>query len=257
MTEHYVVTAGAARIAVLADGEGVPLVLLPSSSRDSEDFAEVAQAWGTRGFRVLRPQPRGMLGSDGPLSGISQHDLAADVAAVIRHANRGPAIVLGHAYGNWVARTVAADFPALVRGVVLAAASARKSAPELGAALNRAMDAALPVETRLAALRQAFFAPGHDPSGWLDGWHPAVTAAQRAATAAAPRAEWRTAGRAPVLDVQAAADPWRPAGTENDFRDDLGAGRVTVVVIAEASHALIPEQPAALVDAVVDWARRL
>jgi len=257
MTERYFVPAGAARIAVLAEGEGVPLVLLPSSSRDSEDFAVVAAALGARGFRVLRPQPRGILGSEGPLTGITQHDFAADVAAVIRHANRGPAIVLGHAYGNWVARTVAADFPDLVRGVVLAAASARASAPALGAALNQAMDAGLPEAVRLAALRLAFFAPGHDPAGWLEGWHPGVTAAQRAATAAAPRAEWWTAGRAPVLDVQAAADPWRPPGTENDFRQDLGAGRVTVVVIPEASHALFPEQPAALVDAVAGWARRL
>jgi pimeloyl-ACP methyl ester carboxylesterase len=37
------------------------------------------------------------------------------------------------------------------------------------------------------------------------------------------------------------------------MRDDLGAHRVTVVVIPDASHALVPEQPQALVDAVLAW----
>ena len=231
----------------------MPLLLLPSSSRDLKDFDDVAERCAANGFMVLRPQPRGMLGSTGPLTGITQHDFARDVAEVIRHANVGPAIVCGHAYGNWVARTVAADFPNLVRGVVLAAASARISAPELGAALARAANIALPDAVRLAALQFAFFAPGHDPSSWLAGWHAAATAAQRAATSAAPRSEWWTAGRAPVLDIQAALDPWRPKGTENDFSHDLGAGRVTIRVIQDASHTLVPEQPAALVSAITEW----
>jgi pimeloyl-ACP methyl ester carboxylesterase len=41
------------------------------------------------------------------------------------------------------------------------------------------------------------------------------------------------------------------------MRDDLGADRVTVVVIPDASHALIPEQPDKLVAAVLDWMRGL
>ena len=43
-------------------------------------------------------------------------------------------------------------------------------------------------------------------------------------------------------------------GTENDFSDDLGAGRVTIRVIQDASHALFPEQPAAVVEAITEWA---
>ena len=255
--QRYLVTQDAVSIDVIAEGQGVPLVLLPSSSRDSEDFDDVAARLATRGFLVLRPQPRGMLGSSGPMQGLTQHDFARDVANVIRHANAGPAIVVGHAYGQWVGRTVAADFPELVKGVVLAAASARTSPAHLGAAIVQAADPTQPTDVRLAALQLAFFAPGHDPSPWLEGWHPATTPFQRAATAATPRAEWWTAGRAPVLDIQAARDPWRPPGTEHDFRDDLGAGRVTITAIPDASHALFPEQPAALVEAIVAWATKL
>jgi len=222
---------------------------------------------------VLRPQPRGMGASVGPMEHLTLHDFAADVAAVIEAEGGEPAVVLGHAFGQWVARMLAADRPDLVRGVVLAAAAAKQAPPELREHLARCVDTDLPDATRLAALRVAFFAPGHDPSEWLSGWHKAAGAAQRAASAATPQAEWWTAGSAPVLDVQAALDPWRPRDTLNQMRDDLGnqmhnevgnqmrdglgADRVTVVVIPDASHALIPEQPDRLVAAVLDWLRGL
>ena len=44
--------------------------------------------------------------------------------------------------------------------------------------------------------------------------------------------------------------PWRPADTRNGILHDLGAERVTIVVIPDASHALMPEQPDAVVNAV-------
>jgi pimeloyl-ACP methyl ester carboxylesterase len=252
-----IVPAGETRIEVIAEGDGPLLVLLPSSSRDSEDFDGIAAAFTAAGLRVLRPQPRGMGASVGVQQGLTLHDFAADVAAVIEAEGGEPAVVLGHAFGQWVARTLAADRPDLVRGVVLAAAASRNAPPELRGHLARCIDTDLPDATRLAALRVAFFAPGHDPSEWLSGWHKAAGAAQRAASAATPQAEWWPAGSAPVLDVQAAQDPWRPRDTLNQMRDDLGAGRVTVVVIPDASHALIPEQPGRLVEAVLDWIRNL
>ena len=36
------------------------------------------------------------------------------------------------------------------------------------------------------------------------------------------------------------------------MKDEFG-DRVTVVIIPDASHALIPEQPAAVVDALLSW----
>jgi len=252
-----IVPAGEARIEVIAEGEGSLLVLLPSSSRDSEDFDAIAASFAAAGLRVLRPQPRGMGASVGRMEGITLHDLAADVAAVIEAEGEGPAVVLGHAFGQWVARTLAADRPDLMRGVVLAAAAAKTAPPELREHLSRCANTDLPDGVRLAALRVAFFAPGHDPREWLSGWHKAAGAAQRAASNATPQADWWTAGLAPVLDLQAEQDPWRPRGTVHQMRDDLGADRVTVMVIPNTSHALIPEQPEKLVAAVLDWMRGL
>jgi pimeloyl-ACP methyl ester carboxylesterase len=233
------------------------LVLLPSSSRDSEDFDEIAERFATQGFRVLRPQPRGMCASTGPMDGLTLHDYANDVAQVIRQLSGGPAFVLGHAFGQWIGRCVAADHPDLVRGTILAAAAAKTADPGLRDHLAKCVNTALPDPVRLAALRVAFFAPGHDPSSWLGNWHPRASKSQRAASAATPQADWWTAGHAPVLDIQAELDPWRPQTTRNGISDDLGADRVTIVVIPNASHALIPEQPDAVVRAVRDWTRTI
>lgn len=248
------VPAGDARIDVIVEGVGPLLVMLPSSSRDSEDFDEVAGRFAAAGLRVLRPQPRGMAGSTGPLHGLTLHDYAADVAAVIEHQQAGPAVVLGHAFGQWVARTLSADRPDLVRGVVLAAAAAKAIRPELRAALAKCVDRNLPDAERRAALRVAFFAPGHEPpANWLSGWHMEASKSQHAASAATPHEEWWTGGTAPVLDLQGAQDPWRPRDTMHDFRRDLGERRVTVQVIDDCSHAMFPEQPEAVVQAVVAW----
>ena len=65
-------------------------MLLPSSSRDSEDFDEIAEMFAAEGFRVLRPQPRGMCGSTGPMDGLTLHDYARDVAMVIERLAGGP-----------------------------------------------------------------------------------------------------------------------------------------------------------------------
>ncbi|MET0629488.1 MAG: alpha/beta hydrolase [Xanthobacteraceae bacterium] len=241
---------------VIVDGDGPAIVLLPSLARDSEDYDEVAEGLAKAGYRVLRPQPRGIGRSTGPMSGISLHDLARDIAEVIKALGHGRAVVVGHAYGNWVARMTAADYPQHVRGVVIAAAAAKSYPPELSATVTNAGDLALPEAERLAALRLGFFAPGHDPTVWLTGWHPQVRASQRAAAAATPQQEWWSGGTAPLLDLQAEHDPFKPPEKRNEMKDEFG-GRVTVTLIPDASHALMPEQPTAVVDALVAWIKSL
>ncbi|MGA7490447.1 MAG: alpha/beta hydrolase [Xanthobacteraceae bacterium] len=243
------------RIDVIVEGAGPLIVLLPSRGRDSEDYGEVARGLAQAGFRVLRPQPRGIGQSSGPLQGLTLHDLARDVAAVIAHYG-APAVIVGHAYGNWVARMMAVDHPALVRGVVIAAAAAKNYPPELSAAVTRSGDLSLSNEERLRYLRGTFFAPGNDPSIWLDGWHPQASESQRLAGLATRQEEWWAAGKVPLLDLQADSDPFHPIERINELKDELG-DRVSVAVIRNASHALLPEQPAAVVEAIVAWVRGL
>lgn len=250
------VSYGDVTIDVIVEGEGPAVVLLPSLARDSEDYDAVAAGLAAAGFRVLRPQPRGIGKSRGPMTGITLHDLARDVAETVKALGKGRAVIVGHAFGNWVARMTAVDHPELVRGVVIAAAAAKHYDPKLSVAVTQAGNLALPDEQRLAALRYAFFAPGSDPAEWLKGWHPDVRQSQRAAVAAVKQSDWWSGGTAPLLDLQAEDDPFRPASTRNQMKDEFGE-RVTVALIPHASHALIPEQPKAVVDALAAWIHRL
>jgi pimeloyl-ACP methyl ester carboxylesterase len=242
-------------IDVIVEGAGPLIVLLPSRGRDSEDYDEVAQGLAQAGFRVLRPQPRGIGKSSGALQNLTLHDYARDIASVIRHYG-GPAVIVGHAYGNWVARMTAVDHPALVRGVVIAAAAAKKYPPELSVAVTKSGDPSLPKEERLKYLRGTFFATGNDPTIWLDGWHPQASESQRLAGLATRQEEWWSAGTVPLLDLQADNDPFHPIEKMNELKDELGE-RVTVAVVRNASHALLPEQPKAVVEAIVAWVKKL
>ena len=244
------------QIDVIVEGTGPAIVLLPSLARDSEDYDEVASGLAKAGFRVLRPQPRGIGQSKGPMTNISLHDFASDIAKTIEAQGNGRAVVVGHAYGNWVARMTAVDYPQLVRGVVIAAAAAKQYDPKLTVAVTQAGSPELPDEQRLEALRFGFFAPGNDPSIWLKGWHPQVRSSQRAAVAAVKQSDWWSGGTAPLLDLQAAQDPFKPESKRNEMKDEFG-DRVTVMVIPNASHALIPEQPDAVVKALVSWIKGL
>jgi pimeloyl-ACP methyl ester carboxylesterase len=160
-----IVTTGEVPIETYVDGEGPDVVILPSYGRDGgDDFDPLTAALADIGYRVLRPQPRGIARSAGPMTGVSLDDLGDDVAHAINKLGHGPAVVLGHAFGNFVARALATNHPGKVSAVILAAASCKTVPPEINSAPFRAGDLTLPEAERLAALRLAFFAPGPTPS---------------------------------------------------------------------------------------------
>jgi pimeloyl-ACP methyl ester carboxylesterase len=263
--ERRVVSRGNVDIEVLSQGTGPVIVLLPSLGRSGEDYETVAAMLASQGFRVVRPQPRGIGRSKGPMDGLNMHDLAADVARTVESENKGPVIVVGHAFGNFVARQVAADRPDLVRGVVVAAASSGKVppgstekpiGPEMRQAIDGPSDMSLPESKRLEYLRIAFFAPGNDPRVWLGGWNSEVHHMEAHAREHTPVDDYFSAGTAPILDLQAEQDPVAPRRFSGVLKSLLG-DRVTVVVIPNASHALFPEQPNAVAQAIATFARRI
>lgn len=95
-----------------------------------------------------------------------------------------------------------------------------------------------------------------DASPWLEGWYPDVADSQRAGGRNTDRESWWAGGAAPILDLQAADDPFRPRETIDELKSELGS-RVTVVVVPAASHALPVEQPEAVIRAITAWARSL
>lgn len=245
---------GDACIETCVDGHGPALVILPSYGRDGgEDFEEFTRLVAGAGFSVLRPQPRGIGRSSGPRAA-SLHDMAEDVATVIQQLAGGPAVVLGHAFGNGVARLIAQSRPELVKGTILAAAYSGGGgiAKEVDQAPFVAGNLSLPEKERLAALCLAFFAPRHDARLWLRGWYPETLRMQAAAVKAVNPADFRRAGTAPILEIIAESDPFTPYRSWRNLREECGS-RVITRIVADASHALFPEQTPAVAEIVLRW----
>lgn len=254
-TSMHHASNGEASIGYSVQGEGPLIVVIASTGRGTAEFSPLADRLVELGYRVALPEPRGIEPSYGPMSEVDFHDFADDFAAVI-NAEGGSAIVAGHAYGNWIARTIASDHPELVRGVALVAAGAKNWPSELSDAITMINDPDSTQDQRLAGLRLAFFANSSDPTAWLEGWHPDVTVSQRAARKLTDRDSWWAAGSAPILDLQGGEDPFRPDASRQELADEFGS-RVSVVIIPEASHALPAEKPIETADAIAEWADQL
>lgn len=243
-------------IAYWVQGQGPLVVMLPSLGRDVEDFEYIAPLLADAGYRVACPSPRGIGTSTGRMDGLTLHDFSRDIVSVIEAEGGQAAFIAGHAFGNWTARTVAVDRPDLVRAVLILAAGPRVVAPGPSAGLPHCMDRSLDDSIRLDWIKKVFFAKKSDPAVWLDGWHPKAASAQRAAKAATPSITWWGAGCAPILDIRALEDAFAPQEEGWQLSQDLGEERVTTVAIADAGHALLPEQPVSVADAIKAYLER-
>lgn len=245
-------------VEVLVDGLGPLVLMIPSLGRGAGDFEQLSRALVAAGYRTARLQPRGIGGSTGTMVGLSMRDLAAQAAAGIEVAGGGPAVVLGHAFGQRVARMVAAAHPGLVRAIIMLAAGGKVPPVRAAAtALSAVFDESLSDSDHLEAVRVAFFAPGNDPVVWRGGWYPATRNTQVGALRATPLDDWWSGGQtAPVLVIQGLQD--QIAKPENgrllkaEARD-----RVELVELEGAAHALLPEKPDEIARAVIAFLRKV
>ena len=253
-TRRENVRSGPATLQVTISGEGEPVIFIPSRGRGVEDFADLSHALVRAGYQAILPDPRGIGGSTGPLNDITYHDLASDAEAVLKSLAGRPAIVIGHDFGNRIARTLASDHPTLVKQLILLSAGGLvPRSPEVEKLTTRFWETALSREDRLAAIRKIFFAAGNDlPRTWEEGWYFEVARAQRASDARTPLKEWWAGGSAPILVVQGMEDvvavPENAKRLAAEFPD-----RVTLVEIQHAGHALLPEQPKQVEQAVLAY----
>jgi pimeloyl-ACP methyl ester carboxylesterase len=253
---------GDARIEYRDRGRGEAVVLLASLARPASDFNELVLALNGAGFRTLAIEARGIGWSTraGLVGKWTFHDLAADVAEVLDHAGLPAAErvhVVGHALGNRVARTFAMDYPRRTQTLTLVAAGGQAPIPfGIRGALLAATAGFLPDGFRERQLRRVFFAEGNEiPDHWKAGWHFRAGLSQiRANAATRSDAFWR-GGDAPMLVIQGEEDPVAPPETAGLALEAEFPERVTLVPIAGASHALLPERPEPINEAVIAFLR--
>lgn len=136
--------------------------------------------------------------------------------------------------------------------MILIAAAGRSVDSDVNTAPFRAGDLDLPDDERLAALTLAFFAPRHDARRWLTGWYPKTppdAARERRRDRSGPLPG---AGSAPIFELSAERDPFHQRREWDDLRSEY-EDRVTATIIGGASHAMFPEQPAAIARAAIGY----
>lgn len=237
-------------------GRGPGVLVLASLGRPCSDFALLVADLLDAGYAALLADMPGVdtvAVPDPPPATL--HDLAGLAFAVLAEEDL-PVAVVGHAFGGRVARCLAADHPQHVRSVVVLGGGGRiPGDAEAVAALRSCYDPGLTPEQHLDAVGRAFFAPGNDPRVWAEGWWPEAAELQLRASAATPVEDWWSAGRSPVLVVVGAEDRISPPANGHQLAGELG-GRATLVEVPGAGHALLPERPADVSAAVIEFLTR-
>jgi pimeloyl-ACP methyl ester carboxylesterase len=243
---------------VLIEGAGPDVVLVPSAMRGAEDFALLQAALTDAGYRTLAVNPRGAGRSTGALDNLMLRDIADDLAFVIGERCEGPAHLVGHALGNILVRATASYRPEVAITLTVMPCGGHDLVthpvdPEVIAAFGRCHDQTLPASERLAALQRAFFAPGNDPSVWLNGWWPAAGGVAAALARTDPE-EWWRGGTVPVLIIQPLDDAMAAPEVGRQAAAALG-GRATYREVPHCGHAILPEQPDAIAHHLIEFLR--
>jgi pimeloyl-ACP methyl ester carboxylesterase len=242
-------------VEVLLRGKGPLVVLLPSLGRGASDFDDLAARIAAAGFRTAAINPRGIGESKGQAAR-TLADYARDVFEVIKavagEAPIQPAVLIGHAFGNRLARAVASQYPQAVSNLILLAAGGQVAIPPAVAkALYDVFDTSLSPEAHIDAVKTAFFAPGNDPQVWRNGWHGAVAMQQQNALRGSPPDLWSDGGRATIYIIQAAQDAVAPPTNAEALRS-AHPDRVDIAILQNAGHAMLPEQPGELAKLILE-----
>lgn len=232
-------------------GQVSDVVLLPSLGRPASDFDALASLLEADGHRSLALDPL-----DDAAGQPTLHDLADLVIEHVDSAALGRFHLVGHAFGNRLARMVAADHPGRVATLTLLAAGGHlEMDPDVARSLMACFDESLTATDHLRHVARAFFARGNDPRVWAEGWMPVVAAYQSAAVQRTPTADWWNATAERVLVVQAPQDVIAPSANGRRYLEDHRDVAV-LVEIDGAGHALIAEQPQTVADALLAFLDR-
>jgi non-heme chloroperoxidase len=101
------------------DPDGIPVVMLHGVTDSWRSFEPVLPHLPDS-IRAIAVTQRGHGDAPKPDGGYLIEDLAADVVELMDDLELGPAILLGHSMGSWVAQRIAIDHPERLIGVVLA-----------------------------------------------------------------------------------------------------------------------------------------
>jgi pimeloyl-ACP methyl ester carboxylesterase len=254
---------------VRSGGEGSPVVLIHGFGDTGDMWVPLATDLA-RDHRVIVPDLRGMGLSSIPDSGYDKHSQAADIRGLMTSLGVERAVIIGHDIGTMVAYAFAARYPEATQKLVVMDAPVPGITPWDDIVRNPLLwhfDFGGPDAERLVQGRERIYLDrfwnefAGDPSKLDEAMrnHYAALYARPGAMRAA-FAQFRSIRQDTEENRKSMATkltmPVLAIGGEKSFGDNEAivmrnaAVNVTGVVIADAGHWLMEEQPAATVDTV-------
>ncbi|WP_373080802.1 alpha/beta fold hydrolase [Zhongshania sp.] len=232
---------------------GIPVILLASYARSVSDFNELSATLRSKGYRSLAMHARGVGNSALPSLRTSLFDYAEDLRSILdAEGLSSPVPLIGHAFGNRIARAFASRYPERVDSLILISAGDSAPPPKIRDAIMTVMLNLWPETQREKALHHAFFAPGNSaPQHWLSGWYPLAGLAQAHASANTPAEKWTAAGGKPIFVIQSQFDTAAPASGQALLQ--RLPTQVILYDLANAGHAALPEQPELIAQLILDY----
>ena len=244
-------------IEYFSQGQGEPIVLLPFGGLTVGYMEALSQDLADAGYRVVRINFRGSGKSTGSAEGVTLHTLAGDVAGVIQALKLGPTNVAGHAFGNRVARTLAADHPELVHTVILFAAGGKvPPTPHGEHALKTIFDPASTDAEVLNDMKYMVGNPANIPMAWRiirPCRAPQVAGIEGMAMKNTPLEDWwAPPGQMKYLVLQGTDDQIAPPKNGDLLKQEMGS-RVTLVAFPGAGHLFLVTRSKETAAAVVSF----
>ncbi|MDB5819475.1 MAG: alpha/beta fold hydrolase [Rhizobacter sp.] len=261
-SEHH--TFSQPQLHVTVQGEGTPVVMSHALGLDLQIWDGLAADLAST-HQVLRYDHRGHGASAVPHGNWTLSDMVDDAARVIREWGRGPVVFIGLSMGGMVAQGLAIRYPELVRGLVLANTTAQY--PDTARAMwNHRV---LAVESEGIASIADMVMQRYFNDAWRDA-NPQAMAAYRQVLVKTSPIGYATACKAvssvdwlgqlptisaPTLVIAGADDMGTPVAMAQEIANRVPGAQL--VVLKDASHLSVVEQPAAFADAVKAFLAKL
>ncbi|MFV0388199.1 MAG: alpha/beta fold hydrolase [Pyrinomonadaceae bacterium] len=240
---------GSVEIEYYTQGDGEQaIVLLPGGSLNINYLKGLSESLVGAEYMVILVNSRGAgKSSDFMTDEITLHDLANDVANVIERIDKGKVVVVGHAFGNRVARMLVADHPELVCKVVLLATGGKVTpSQEAQKALAVAFSNTSTTEEYLDAMKVMVGNPKDEEIAWnaiKDSRAPNSGPIQTVASKNTDINDWwAPKSEIPFLALQGTKDIIAPPENTKLLKQDLGA-QLAVVEIEGAGHLMCVTKP--------------
>lgn len=248
------------QMAYTDEGDGIPLVFIHGFPLNRNTWSKQVEVFKSS-YRVIAPDLRGLGETEATPGPAPMSCFAEDLNALLHHLGTGPAILVGHSMGGYVALAFAKAFPKALRALVLVGTKAGADSPE-GAAARRVMAGKVRAEGTSVVVEA--MAPK-----MLSARHPdeVMSASARAFMASAnpegvisallgmaerPDAgSWLGKIRVRTLVIAGADDTIIPPSESETLM--MGIPSAQLKIIPKAGHLVAFEQPDAFNDALREW----